>query len=38
MEGGAEMEKQLHAQFAPYRLAGEWFSPAAELMEFINAI
>jgi hypothetical protein len=36
--GSYSEEKQLHAKFAAYRRHGEWFEPAPELMQLINAI
>ena len=34
--GGVRMENDIHKQFSKYRMRGEWFKPAKELMEFIN--
>lgn len=31
-------EKQLHRRFASHRLRGEWFSPGAEIMEYVEAV
>jgi hypothetical protein len=31
-------EKQLHLMFNKYRIRGEWFEPAPELLEFIDKI
>ena len=31
-------EARLHRAFWPYRLHGEWFSPAPRLMELIHAL
>lgn len=36
--GGGDLERSLHEQFAKYRLHGEWFSPADELIEYIRSI
>jgi hypothetical protein len=36
--GSYSEEKQLHARFATHRRHGEWFEPAPELMQLINAI
>jgi hypothetical protein len=37
-EGGHETERQLHAQFADNRLAGEWFRMTPELIEHLIAM
>lgn len=37
LPGGRSEEKSLHSRFANCRLDGEWFSPAANLMEFISS-
>lgn len=37
MDGGREMEGALHDRFAGYRVAGEWFKPGPEIIEFIAA-
>ncbi len=34
--GGCEVERALHRQFSSARIRGEWFRPAAELMEHIR--
>lgn len=34
MPGDAEEEAAIHARFAAHRLRGEWFRPAAEIIEF----
>ena len=38
IQGNIETEKELHKKFAAYRLRqnGEWFSPAPELIDYIN--
>ena len=36
MRGSQKDEKKLHEQFAHLRLYGEWFSPSAELLQFIE--
>jgi hypothetical protein len=36
--GSYSEERQLHTKFAAHRRHGEWFEPAPELMELINAI
>lgn len=33
--GGRDVEKQMHARFKQYRIAGEWFRLEGELMEFV---
>lgn len=38
MEGGLEMEKQLHIRFSAYRVHGEWFMPCDELLEYIRSL
>lgn len=35
IEGGYELEQDLHSRFAEHRHRGEWFRPAPELLEFI---
>lgn len=35
-EGGIQMERGLHRQFAKYRTNAEWFSPSPELMTHIE--
>lgn len=34
--GDSEYEKKLHKKFEAYRTNGEWFHPAAELLEYIE--
>lgn len=36
--GGHAKERELHKQFAEYRLQGEWFMPCEELISFISQI
>lgn len=36
LEGGGRMEKHLHWLFRAYRVAGEWFRPAPELLAYIE--
>lgn len=36
IDGGAEMERQLHERFAHLRSHGEWFHATAELMNFAS--
>lgn len=36
-EGGVRLERQLHVEFAKYRIRHEWFEPVQELMEYITA-
>jgi hypothetical protein len=31
-----EEEKRLHREFAKYRIRGEWFEPAPELIEYVT--
>ena len=38
MPGGRELEREMHERFAGYRLNGEWFDPARELLDFISTI
>jgi hypothetical protein len=38
IEGGRATEKALHALYAAYRVSGEWFEPAPELMARIGGI
>jgi hypothetical protein len=35
LPGDAAVERALHREFAPLRLRGEWFHPAAPLLDFI---
>lgn len=37
VEGGRDVERQLHNQFRQYRYANEWFDPGPELLEYIRA-
>jgi len=37
-EGGRKKEKQLHAQFADARQAGEWFVLTPELQDYIDRL
>lgn len=36
LNGRTETEKQLHKRFWQYHHSGEWFTPAQELLEFIE--
>ncbi|WP_374309371.1 GIY-YIG nuclease family protein [Methylocella sp.] len=36
--GGGDLEKEIHKRFAAYRLGGEWFRAAEELLAFIAAV
>lgn len=36
MEGGYPDESELHQQFAAHHVRGEWFRPAADLVEWMN--
>lgn len=36
IEGGQALERQIQEQFAAYRLEGEWFQSATDLLQFIN--
>ncbi len=36
MDGGAELEGDLHKRFRAHRRAGEWFAPAPEILSFID--
>jgi len=36
IDGGREVEEELHARFADYRIRGEWFERCDELMDFIE--
>jgi hypothetical protein len=36
--GDAADERELHLRFASHRISGEWFSPDAELLEFIRGL
>lgn len=35
-DGDREMEKVLHERFAPYRIRGEWYERAPEILDFIE--
>jgi len=35
MDGGREVEKEMHNRFADHRVRGEWFTPCQELMDFV---
>lgn len=37
LEGGPELEKELHARFRAHRLSGEWFSPVPDLLSVVAA-
>ena len=37
-DGTLETERALHAYFAPYHVAGEWFEPCEELLDLIDAV
>jgi hypothetical protein len=34
--GDQNLEKQIHERFAQFRIRGEWFRPAQELLDFIS--
>lgn len=38
IEGDMQTERQLHHRFAEYRVSGEWFRLADDLVEFIESI
>lgn len=38
LAGGDVQERRMHEKFAAYRLRGEWFEPAEELLAFIETI
>lgn len=38
IRGGKEVERELHARFAAFRLRGEWFSPALELLQYVKTV
>lgn len=38
IEGDMQTERQLHQRFAEYRVSGEWFRLADDLVEFIESI
>jgi Meiotically up-regulated gene 113 len=35
IDGNEKLESQLHEQFAPYRVRGEWFKPGRTLLQFM---
>lgn len=37
-DGGVALEKTLHDRFKEYRIRGEWFEPADELIKYINIL
>jgi hypothetical protein len=37
MPGNRHRERQLHARFSRYRVAGEWFDPSDVLLAFISS-
>ncbi len=37
MDGDRSQEKELHTRFIKYNIKGEWFSPADDILEFIQA-
>lgn len=37
LSGGPELERELHDQFAEYRMRGEWFHPAGELFNKLES-
>jgi transcriptional regulator with XRE-family HTH domain len=37
-DGDEQIERQLHARFNQYRLAGEWFSPSSEILNWVRSI
>lgn len=36
LRGNRDTEKELHERFSAFRIAGEWFSPARPLLQFIR--
>lgn len=36
MDGGLDLEGDLHRRFRAHRRSGEWFAPAAEILSFID--
>ncbi len=38
IDGDLGVEKALHKKFAEHRLHHEWFTPAKELLEFIESV
>lgn len=36
LDGGAALERDLHARFAEHRLHGEWFEPAPTLLRYLR--
>jgi len=38
IKGNDRIERGLHYKFKNYRLSGEWFKPAEELLEYINSL
>lgn len=36
--GGVERESELHSRFRAHRLHGEWFTPAPELLDYIDEL
>jgi len=36
LDNDLETEKDMHLKFSEYRLRGEWFKPAKELLEYIQ--
>jgi hypothetical protein len=38
IDGGQDVEQDLHERFAHLRLRGEWFSPGPDLLEYIEAL
>lgn len=38
IHGGEDLERSLHQRFQHLRLRGEWFSPGADLVDFIRSI
>ena len=37
LDGGQELESQLHEEFKDYHIHGEWFTPSDKLIEFIQS-
>ena len=38
IDGGCELERQLHKDFADYRLNGEWFEYSDSISDFIDSV
>lgn len=38
LPGGSELENKIHKDLARFRLKGEWFEPAPEVLEYIREV